>query len=97
MSEKIDRNATGAEMAMMHPNTRAAAMRIRIGDSGDRGFRRYLWRDRYGVPCRLSKSSLAFEDCIWLGVNEECMHLTRRQARELVPLLQHFVKTGELP
>lgn len=25
------------------------------------------------------------------------MHLTRKQVKQLLPLLQHFVKTGELP
>jgi len=26
--------------------------------------------DRNGVGCSLQKSSMAFEDCIWLGANE---------------------------
>lgn len=26
--------------------------------------------DHYDVPCSIQKSSLAFEDCIWLGVDD---------------------------
>jgi hypothetical protein len=33
-----------------------------------RGFSLYTFVDRYGEACRIQKSSLAFEDCIWLGV-----------------------------
>ena len=28
------------------------------------------FEDRYGVKCSLQKSSLATEDCIWLGVDD---------------------------
>jgi len=35
-----------------------------------RGFDRMEFADRNGVACSLQKSSLAFEDCIWLGANE---------------------------
>ena len=34
-----------------------------------RGFAIYEFEDRYGVDCSLQKSSLAFEDCVWLGAN----------------------------
>ena len=36
----------------------------------ERGFARIDFIDRYDVECSLQKSSLAFEDAIWLGVNE---------------------------
>lgn len=87
--------------------------------------------DRYNQKCSIQKSSLATEDCIWLGVDDACpkikiddaikvgmkpdtdsgwcpypipsevllstrMHLTRTQVKKLLPLLQKFVKTGEL-
>jgi hypothetical protein len=61
-----------------------------------RGFLRAEFTDRYGEKCSIQKSSLAFEDCIWLGVNEHRMHLTQEQAKALIPHLHHFVKTGEL-
>lgn len=35
-----------------------------------RGFARMEFIDRNGVACSLQKSSLAFEDCIWLGADE---------------------------
>lgn len=88
----------------------------------ERGFARADFTDRYGEQCSIQKSSLAFEDCLWLGVNDpkpkylvygegwkdyplpegveiigSRMHLTREMAAELIPLLQHFVDTGELP
>lgn len=97
-----------------------------IKGATDRGFF-YEFTDAYGEECSLQKSSLATNDCVWLGVSkvqllEEGwlpefpmrvrplpperahgirvhgrMHLTREMAAELVPLLQHFAETGELP
>lgn len=86
-------------------------------ETGERGWKRYTFEDRYGEPCSIQKSSLATEDAIWLGTEgrtvqgppwkefvppedvlvKSRMHLTQDQVRELLPLLQHFVKTGELP
>ncbi|MBM9931858.1 hypothetical protein JTL83_06820 [Pseudomonas aeruginosa] len=98
----------------------------------NRGFARYQFTDRSGAKCSLQKSSLAFEDAIWLGVMDANpqvmareaesvgvltrettgwvpypipekvllttrMHLTQEQVVELLPLLQHFAETGELP
>lgn len=78
------------------------------------------FKDRYDTECSIQKSSLAFEDCIWLGVNnanpkilipnegwkpfyipEEVllttrMHLTQKQVKELLPILQKFVETGDI-
>jgi hypothetical protein len=67
------------------------------------------FKDRYDADCSIQKSSLATEDCIWLGCNHETihsqtgercgarMHLTQSMAADLIPLLQHFVDTGDLP
>jgi hypothetical protein len=51
---------------------------------------------RLGIPTR--------ESCGWIPyyIPEEVllttqMHLTRDQVKELLPILQHFVDTGELP
>jgi hypothetical protein len=77
--------------------------------------------DYYDHLCSVQKSSLATEDCIWLGVNEPnakilpgdntgwhdyplppnvtCttrMHLSREQVAALLPILQHFVDTGDV-
>ena len=35
-----------------------------------RGFTLYEFKDRYGASCSLQKSSIATEDCIWLGVDD---------------------------
>lgn len=98
----------------------------------DRGFRKGIFKDRYGELCSIQKSSLATEDAVWLGIEdansqimqsnanklglakienpvgymkyivpEEVsmstrMHLTRKQVKALLPILQKFVKTGEI-
>lgn len=35
-----------------------------------RGFRLVEFIDRYGAKCSLQKSSIATEDCVWLGPDE---------------------------
>lgn len=73
---------------------------INLAPANDRGFLRGEFTDRYGEKCSIQKSSLASEDCIWLGCNRPRgarMHLTREMAADLIPLLQHFVETGDLP
>jgi hypothetical protein len=70
-----------------------------------RGFDRYKFTDRAGSTCSLQKSSVATEDCIWLGVDEVFdhsnarparMHLSQEQVAALLPDLEHFARTGEL-
>lgn len=73
------------------------------------GFARGKFKDRYGADCSIQKSSLASENCVWLGCDHETldpttgercgarMHLTQELAADLIPLLEHFVATGELP
>jgi hypothetical protein len=75
----------------------------------NRGFRRIDFNDCYGEACSLQKSSLADADSIWFGVNEAKnhhvtqlplsprMHLTRANVKKLLPILQHFAETGDLP
>lgn len=36
----------------------------------NRGFDIHEFKDRYGEKCSIQKSSLATEDCIWLGIDE---------------------------
>ena len=72
----------------------------------ERGFARADFEDLYGSKCSIQQSSLATDDAIWLGVHEGSlhyekqessrMHLNRKQVAELIPLLERFVKTGEL-
>jgi len=40
-----------------------------------RGFKRGDFVDEYGQKCSLQKSSLATQDCIWLGVDNTGPHL----------------------
>lgn len=61
-----------------------------------RGFDLIEFVDHYGAACSLQKSSLATEDCIWLGTNTNRMHLTQEQVSQLLPHLQEFVENGEL-
>ena len=65
----------------------------------NRGFALAQFKDRNGQDCSLQKSSLAFEDAIWFGVDGEGsnrMHLTSLQVAYLLPYLQHFAETGNL-
>lgn len=42
-----------------------------------RGFRYYEFEDRNGHKCTLQKSSVATENCIWLGLEDadpQCLH-----------------------
>jgi len=70
----------------------------------ERGFDISEFTDRYGQKCSLQKSSLAFEDCVWLGVSVDMkgekvnnrMHLTQDMVKDLLPVLEVFANTGEL-
>lgn len=69
-------------------------MRLR---TTSRGFDVYEFLDRYDNECSLQKSSIATEDCIWLGTDKGGrMHLTPAQVKEIIPILQKFVETGEI-
>lgn len=39
-------------------------------ETTERGFDLQKFTDKYGESCSLQKSSLATEDCIWLGIDE---------------------------
>ncbi len=76
---------------------------MKIGKT-NRGFASGEFEDKYGSKCSIQESSIATEACIWLGVDEHFnskvnarMHLTTEMVEELIPVLQHFVKTGYLP
>jgi hypothetical protein len=97
----------------------------------NRGFELYEFTDKYGEKCSLQESSIATEDCIWLGIDdakpkilasqakefglethettgwivypihEEVslntrMHISREQVKELISILNTFVKTGAI-
>ena len=53
---------------------------INIGQTS-RGFAYGEFEDRYGAKCSIQKSSLAFEDCIWLGVDDAKPQIMASQAK----------------
>jgi hypothetical protein len=80
---------------------------IVIARANDRGFLKGKFLDYYCEECSIQESSLATEDCIWLGCDHETvdskgrpcgsrMHLTRDMAADLIVHLQRFVETGRL-
>ncbi|CAM5764720.1 hypothetical protein [Bosea minatitlanensis] len=73
-------------------------IRINFGTT-QRGFKIARFIDVNDQICSLQKSSLmAPPECIWLGLDDENrMHLSRELVRALLPALQHFADTGELP
>jgi acyl carrier protein len=66
----------------------------------NRGFGCITFKDKYGADCSLQKSSRIpdgpMDECIWLGAGKDRMHLTQEHVQMLIPLLQNFVKTGQL-
>lgn len=65
--------------------------------TSDRGFKRGEFRDHNNEKCSIQESSLATEDCLWLGADPNRMHLTRAQVQELLPMLSCFAYSGKLP
>jgi hypothetical protein len=46
----------------------------------NRGFAIRHFTDRYGLPCSIQQSSLAFEDAIWFGVDDAQPKIMARDA-----------------
>lgn len=44
-------------------------------DKTNRGFSRGEFKDRYGEKCSIQRSSIAFEDCIWIGKDDATIML----------------------
>jgi hypothetical protein len=59
------------------------ALKIRINE---RNFGVYDFKDHYGHGCSLQKSSLATENCIWLGVDDAAPEVNRGKGWEKVEL-----------
>ncbi len=63
----------------------------------NRGFDIIRFTDRNGDKCSIQKSSIATEDCIWLGSEQGIrMHLNTAQVAQLLSTLELFIKTGEI-
>lgn len=61
-----------------------------------RGFIGYEGKDTRGIEFTIQESSLASDTCIWLGTEPDRMELNKKMVKELLPLLEHFVKYGDL-
>lgn len=55
----------------------------------ERGFDIYRFKDRYDCDCSLQKSSIATEDCIWLGVEDANPKIMASKAK------QHGIETDK--
>jgi hypothetical protein len=73
----------------------------KVGPIGqtDRGFELIKFLDHNGRSCSLQQSSLAHYEppgssAVWLGVEDQRMHLTVGQVRELLPILRAWVEGG---
>lgn len=49
----------------------------------ERGFEIVNFNDRYQSPCSLQQSSIATEDCVWLGVDDAAPKIMASQAHML--------------
>ena len=54
----------------------------------ERGFLTGQFTDRYDKKCSIQKSSLAFEDCIWLGIDDPEPKIMAKDASRLGLLTQ---------
>jgi len=61
-----------------------------------RGFKLIEFTDLYGVECSLQESSLHTPMCVWLGPDNNRMHLDQATAQQIVDELTVFIKTGYL-
>lgn len=60
----------------------------------DRGFRRIDFKDANHDSCSLQESSSATRNLIWLGCDDNRMHLDEPTAAFLWPILKRFAETG---
>ena len=52
--------------------------------------------DTYGCDCFIQESSCVLPR-LWLGTRSNPMHIDRKTAKALIPLLSYFVNHGQLP
>ena len=62
----------------------------------ENGYKIIEFQDLYAKNCSIQESSLATDNAIWIGVNDNRMHLNKEQVIELIPILKKFADTGEL-
>jgi hypothetical protein len=73
--------------------------------STSRGLLQGEFKDRNGRECVVQESSFPIESCLWLGVDVNFdgepvtggrMHVSQELAKELLPILRYFARTGSL-
>lgn len=69
--------------------------------TSQRGFEYIKFQDHNGQECSLQQSSLAIYEepgtsAVWLGTDEERMHLTRSQVKQLIVHLKRWIEDGTL-
>ena len=62
----------------------------------DRGFRYATFKDCYGELCSIQESCSVLPS-LWLGTDENRMHLSQKMVKDLLPLLTYFAEHGVLP
>jgi hypothetical protein len=94
------RNDYAIELGHMSSEERTAAQTPAFHENA-RGFATWTFCDRGGVPCRIVKSSHVASDLddegIWFFSEDGNVLLTVAQVEKLLPILQAFAETGELP
>ena len=65
----------------------------------NRGFAVIEFKDRYDKDCSIQISSLATENCLWMGIKPDRMHVTRDMAKGFIKILTKWLETEwlELP
>jgi hypothetical protein len=83
------------------PKDKASVRTVLLGpvDRTGRGFEIIHFADRNGKECSLQQSSLAdFEQpgtsAVWLGIQNDRMHIDYEKAKKLVSVLQAWIDTG---
>lgn len=74
-----------------------------------RGFSYFSFKDRNGEDCSIQKSSIATEDCLWIGCDNNSMphhatgqyssprmHINKNMAKKIIKKLIKFVETGDI-
>lgn len=54
------------------------------------------FKDAKHQPCSIQESSRADEPHLWLGCDEDRMEINRKTAKQLVKLLNRFIRTGRI-
>ena len=61
-----------------------------FGKMNERGFSYYEFTDADGIKCSLQESSLATEPAVWLGDDDDRMHLTVPMVERLLDALEDW-------